>query len=423
MLTWFPTPYPGELFYGILCRYYVASGIREHNIVKRQLFGNRAGIKMASLYPNAAVYAVLSQLPEGVFDGRDMILHHSPFAYYTRMYQPQEREALLDDLLQGRGKTPTHLWKTFPRGDYALRYCPLCVQEDTQIYGEPYYHVEHQIPLSSVCVRHKCRLKQIAVANPRLTLNNSFCPLGMMEKNKEPDMNISPAEQRVSELVREYWMLPETLSPPVCNNLYQTMLNCGYMTIARQTGIVVDKSKLYAALCNYHGTTAVEKAFGTNITTSMMNRIKTWEQLVPDRYILIQAMLGLPTKTVFDPEPVRDNLREKMERMAAQGGFCTLRQVARTLGVKQYEVNAILRHYNMAPFWRPEIPRKNQTPHRGLLRCTVDEAELERIRQYSQELGYRCEGAFALDCIRYVMEQEKLSSRWWEAAESPVSNR
>ena len=32
-------------------------------------------------------------------------------------------------------------------------------------------------------------------------------------------------------------------------------------------------------------------------------------------------------------------------------------------------------------------------------------AELERIRQYSQELGYRCEGAFALDCVRYVMEQ------------------
>lgn len=405
MLTWFPTPYPGELFYGILCRYYMSSGIREHSLVKQQLFGSKAGIKMATLYPNAAIHAVLSQLPEGVFDGRDMILHHTPFAYYTRMYQPQEREALLDDLLQGRGKTPTHLWKTFPRGDYALRYCPLCVQEDTQIYGEPYYHVEHQIPLSSVCVRHKCRLKQIAVANPRLTLNNCFFPLGAMETDKKPDMDISPAELRVSELVREYWMLPASVSPPACNNLYQALLNSGYMEIARQTGIVVDKSKLYAALCNYHGTTAVEKVFGSNITTSMMNRLKVWEQLLPDRYIMIQAMLDLPTKTVFDPEPVRDNLREKMERMAAQGRFCTLRQVARILGLKQYEVNAILRHYNMAPFWRAEIPGKNQTARRGLLRCTVDEAELERIRRYSQELGYRCEGAFALDCIRYVMEQ------------------
>ena len=405
MLTWFPTPYPGELFYGILCRYYMSSGIREHSLVKQQLFGSKAGIKMATLYPNAAIHAVLSQLPEGVFDGRDMILHHTPFAYYTRMYQPQERKALLDDLLQGQGKTPTHLWRTFPRGDYALRYCPLCVQEDTQIYGEPYYRVEHQIPLTSVCVRHKCRLKQITVANPRLTLNNCFFPLSAMETDKEPDVDISPAELRVSGLVREYWMLPASVSPPACNNLYQALLNRGYMEIVRQTGIIVDKAKLYAALCDYHGTAMVEKVFGSGISTSMANRLKTWEQLLPDRYILIQAMLGVDTKTVFDPEPVRDNLREKMEHMAVQGGFCTLLQVARTLGLKQYEVNAILRHYNMAPFWRAEIPGKNQTARRGLLRCTVDEAELERIRQYSQELGYRCEGAFALDCVRYVMEQ------------------
>ena len=406
MLTYFPTPYPGELFYSVLCRYYMSSGIREHNIVKRQLFGSKSGIKMATLYPNAAIHAVLSQLPKGVYDGRDMIVHHTPFPYYTRMYSVNEREALLDDLLQGRGKTPTHLWKTFPRDDYALRYCPLCVEEDARIYGESYYHVEHQIPLSGVCVRHKCRLKQIAVANPRLTLNNSFYPLSAMETDKKPDMDISPAELRVSELVREYWMLPASVSPPTCNNLYQTILNCGYMTIARQTGIIVDKDKLYVALCNYHGADAVEKAFGAHITTSMANRLKVWEQLLPDRYIMIQAMLGLHTKTVFDPEPVPDKLREKMERMVAQGGFCTLRQVARTLGLKQYEVNAILRHYNMAPFWREEIPGKSQTVRRGLLRCTVDEAELERIRQYSQELGYRCEGVFALDCIRYVMEQE-----------------
>mgnify|MGYP002991373653 FL=1 len=314
---------------------------------------------MATLSPNAAIHAVLSQLPEGVYDGRDMILHHTPFAYYIRMYQPQERDALLDDLLQGRGKTPTHLWRTFPKGDYALRYCPLCVEEDARIYGEPYYHVEHQIPLSSVCVRHKCRLRQIAVANARLTLNNCFFPLGAMETDKKPDVDISPAELQVSELVREYWMLPASVSPPTHNNLYQVLLNNGYMEIARQTGIIVDKSKLYAALCDYHGTAMIERMFGSSISTSMMNRLKTWEQLVPDRYILIQAMLGLPTKTVFDPEPVPDKLREKIERMAAQGGFCTLRQVARILGLKQYEVNAILRHYNMAPFWRSEIPGKS----------------------------------------------------------------
>lgn len=405
MLTWFPSPYPDELFYSVLCRYYLSSGIKEHNIVKRLLFGNRVGIKMATLYPNAAVHAVLSQLPEGVFDGHNVILHHTPFLYYTRMYPATEREALMDDLLQGRSKTPTHLWRTFPKGDYALRYCPLCVREDTQIYGEPYYHVEHQIPLSSVCVRHKCRLKQIAVDNPRLALNNRFYPLGTMGTDREPDMDVTPAELQVSELVREYWRLPASISPPACNNLYQTLLNSGYMTIVRQNGLNVDRAKLYAALCDYHGVETVERVFGDNISGTMVNRIKTWEQLLPDRYILIQAMRDLPTKTVFAPEPIRDNLKEKIERMAKQGGFYTLRQVAKDMNLKQYEVNAILRYYDMDPFWREVPAGKSQTARTGILRCTVDETELERIRQYSQEMGYHCAGAFALDCVRYVMEQ------------------
>ena len=44
MLTWFPSPYPDELFYSVLCRYYLSSGIKEHYLVKKQLFGNRVGI-------------------------------------------------------------------------------------------------------------------------------------------------------------------------------------------------------------------------------------------------------------------------------------------------------------------------------------------------------------------------------------------
>ena len=408
---WFPSPYPDELFYSVLCRYYLSSGIKEHYLVKKQLFGTKAGVKMATLYPNAAVHAVLSQLPEGVFDGRDMILHHTPFLYYARMHPQQEREVLLDDLLQGRSKTPTHLWRTFPKGDYALRYCPLCIQEDTKIYGEAYYHVEHQIPLSSVCVRHRCRLKQITIDNPRLALNNKFYPLSTMETDREPDMDVTAAELQVSELVREYWRLPASVSPPACNNLYQTLLNSGYRTIVRQTGLNIDRAKLYTALCGYHEAEVVKKIFGENISGTMMNRIKTWEQLLPDRYILIQAMLDLPTKTVFDPEPIWDNLREKIGRMAKQGGFCTLQQVAGELHLKQYEVNAILRYYDMDPFWREVPAGKSQTARKGVLRCTVDEAELERIRQYSQGLGYRCAGAFALDCVRYVMEQTELSNR------------
>ena len=31
-------------------------------------------------------------------------------------------------------------------------------------YQMPYYHVEHQIPASTVCIRHRCKLKEIVSA-------------------------------------------------------------------------------------------------------------------------------------------------------------------------------------------------------------------------------------------------------------------
>ena len=101
MLTWFPSPYPDELFYSVLCRYYVSSGVKEHYLVKKQLFGTKAGVKMATLYPNATVHAALLQLPDGVFDERDMILRHTPFLYYARM----------------RKKSAKSCWMTWCRGE------------------------------------------------------------------------------------------------------------------------------------------------------------------------------------------------------------------------------------------------------------------------------------------------------------------
>lgn len=108
---------------------------------------------------------------------------------------------------------------------------------------------------------------------------------------------------------------------------------------------------------------------------------------------------------MFTQEPVVDVLKQEIDRMAGKGGFCTLRQITAKLGRKPYEVNAILRFYGMEPFWREMPNGKSRKARKGLLRCTVDEEELAQIVQYSKELGYRCEGAFALDCVRYVMKK------------------
>ena len=39
-----------------------------------------------------------------------------------------------------------------------LRYCPLCVEKDRQLYGESYWHRSHQLTGVSVCSKHGIKL-------------------------------------------------------------------------------------------------------------------------------------------------------------------------------------------------------------------------------------------------------------------------
>ena len=58
-----------------------------------------------------------------------------------------------------------HLFSVLPRneGEQHLRYCPLCVKEEREKYGETYWHRKHQIRNMNVCARHQCRLMESSV--------------------------------------------------------------------------------------------------------------------------------------------------------------------------------------------------------------------------------------------------------------------
>ena len=86
MLNWFPSPYPDELWYSVLCRFYVSSGIKESTLVKDLLFQGMKSAKMGFLYPSSSMRLVLSQLPPQAFNPRKMILKHTTFLYFARMY-------------------------------------------------------------------------------------------------------------------------------------------------------------------------------------------------------------------------------------------------------------------------------------------------------------------------------------------------
>lgn len=289
MLTFFPTPYPDEWWYSGLCRYYERSGLQQYSAGKEALFSGKTGIHMGTLFPNGSIAEVVRQLPEGVFSTEQVILRNTPFLYYTRMYPEAEKRRILVDLCDGKTVQLTYLWKSFSREEWKPGYCPECVKEDRKTYGEPYYRVQHQIPIITACSKHRCRLKETPIANPRWALNNCFLPLSQMK----PESRSEPAgepELLLSTVAERYWRMPLSVGPNDLENLYEALLKSGYATKCNQTGMIVDKEKLQNDLEEYFGKALVRQVFGERITTSMMNRIKDQKQLLPERYVLIEAL-------------------------------------------------------------------------------------------------------------------------------------
>lgn len=402
MLTYFPAPYPDEWWYSVLCRYYTSTGIREHAIVKEQLFGGNGGAHMGTVFPNGTVAKVIEQLPTGIFDSKEIILRHTPFLYYTRMYPLEERRTMLEALCRGETVQLTHLWKSFRRASWRPRYCPVCADEEKRRYGEPYWHTDHQIPLMSICTKHHCRLRQLELDAPYPALNQRFYPLA--EVDIQQAVADYPAwEEQVSTAVREYWKLPFTVGPTAHNNLAQMLKDRGYLVIYQQGNVSLEPKRIYADLQRFYGVERVRESFGDTLDASMVNRIIHWKQLLPDRYILLQTMIGAPTALVFGEEPLPDALKEQLQSMAEEGGFHTIKQAAERLNMKQYELNTLIRYYGMKPFWMPPGKVKYPTARTAVLRCTLEREELDQIEQVGKKLGYRCAGAFALDCVRYVV--------------------
>lgn len=404
MLTYFPTPYPDEWWYSVLCRYYAASGIKEHSIVKEQLFTGNKGAYMGVLFPNGTIAKVIDQLPKEIFNTREIILKNTPFLYYTRMHPIKERLAMLDALCRGENVQLTHLWRSFRKISWRPRYCPACVAEDTSCYGEPYWHVDHQIPLMSVCTKHHCRLHQLDLDKPYPALNQQFFPLAEIKIREEEKAYLS-WEEEISSTVWEYWKLPLSVGPTEHNNLVQLLKDRGYMTIYCQGTVSLDPKKLYTDLCGFYGDEMVRQCFGSALDASMIKRIIQWEQLLPERYILLQTMIGAPTEVVFRKEALPDRIREQLVYMAAEQLFCTMKQVAERLHVRPYELNTLIRYYEMEPFWVPVEKRKHEIPRTALIRCSVEQDEFDRISRKSKEMGYQAVGPYVLDCVRYVMGQ------------------
>ena len=174
MITYMPTIYPDELVYSWFCRYYVHSGCFSHKTALQELYCKKSDYVSKEFIGNLNNEA-MGQIDE-IYSLDKLVLNYTMYPQYARFIPLAEKKEALYRL--GHNSCDVHyLFPVLPRNDREqyLRYCPLCVKEDRETYGEAYWHRKHQIRNMSICVEHKCRLMESSVP-AKSEQSFTFCP-------------------------------------------------------------------------------------------------------------------------------------------------------------------------------------------------------------------------------------------------------
>lgn len=155
----FPSPYPGESFYSVLCRYHVRSGNLNSWHTRMELFGYHASVR-STLLSAYHLENISDWVPASSgITVKTMLMKHTAFPMYSFA---ADFWALRDieDLLSGRKQPCRRLCNiqrslVHPAG--FLRYCPECARRQKQLYGEPYWQVLPQLDGAEFCPVHKKR--------------------------------------------------------------------------------------------------------------------------------------------------------------------------------------------------------------------------------------------------------------------------
>ncbi len=172
MIPFFPTPYPDELWYSVICRYHIRSGNPSVKYSIRELYGaNHINVPVELC---GALSSLLEAIPAKALTAKDIIMQHTLYPYYTRFFSNNRKKSAYMLALNGNRHAGQHIgiYQSSSMDARRMRYCPQCFDEDIAAYGEPYWHRLHQIPGIAVCPRHGCWLADTEIAIIKRALRN-----------------------------------------------------------------------------------------------------------------------------------------------------------------------------------------------------------------------------------------------------------
>lgn len=158
MLSYFPTLYPDEDSRSIIFRYHVLSGNSDFSVTNSELFGRR--VYGLNVFPRNLNF-LFNQLPNRFISMDDFLFKHTYF-HCVKPFIPNDRLfKTIEEMMENAGDS--NIAALLGKGQDRfisdnVRYCPECMKNDNQKYGEVYLHRTHQLSFITYCPEHGSKL-------------------------------------------------------------------------------------------------------------------------------------------------------------------------------------------------------------------------------------------------------------------------
>lgn len=406
MIAYFPTPLPDELWYSVVMRYHIHSGQPHWKDTAATLHIGRNITQTGWLFPNQSMRWVAHELPH-LLSLQELTLNHTLFPFWTLFLPPERRAGMLADYLTGADLQP-HFIKNVRRiKGQALRYCPLCCQEDAETYGEAYWHTEHQIGLMQLCPKHRCRL---ASASMPLSTPISRQALMLDSENLDAvDYTSTPAEIALTQMLHQLYSLP--FSPtrkPNPDNLLRAIENAGLMSWLQVKHRAIDTDALSKQLLALLGPECINSIFDGGITPRQGMRIRAGEARSTEQYACLMVLLGLAPDDMFSPTLIPLVIEERLKQMASSGIPYSKAHVAAQAGVPESMLVSFARRFNVPLFWLRAEKKKRQCLN---IQMWLTDEELAKVNALKDALGIERYSYLSLYCIMREAERSESPSK------------
>jgi hypothetical protein len=189
MISFFPEPYKDEILYSLIARYHYYIKNNDLKDTLNEVFDTENTI--ATLEFPAKLYYLENALPKELgFSCEYFINNHTIFPVYEP-FLPEKRKVEIQHTMKfedGKGiKAKIGMIAGSIGKNENLIYCPICAENDINIYGEAYFHRLHQVEGVMVCPEHKCFLKKYNIKQNDVSRIRfiKFCP----DNNDLQDIN------------------------------------------------------------------------------------------------------------------------------------------------------------------------------------------------------------------------------------------